>query len=170
MTLVVGKDMATGGFSKSFIDVDAQEMSRGESFVCAGGVGLRKKERRGGRGRWDKEICGGGEWLCKRFKWLNLGFNYFKILASWTILDCSIDDDNFNYFGDYVGDSWTILGYCLFFFFWVNRWVNACVIWIMIGLLMVVLSFKKKKKTFMNHFRAYYFFFYNFCFRCFPRC
>lgn len=34
MTLVVGKDMATGGFSKSFIDVDAQEMSRGESIVC----------------------------------------------------------------------------------------------------------------------------------------
>ena len=51
MTVVVGKDMATGGFSKSFIDVDAQEMSRGESFVCEGGVGLRKKERRGGRGR-----------------------------------------------------------------------------------------------------------------------
>lgn len=28
MTLVVGKDMATGGFSKSFIDVEAQEMRR----------------------------------------------------------------------------------------------------------------------------------------------
>ena len=170
MTLVVGKDMATGGFSKSFIDVEAQEMSRGESFVCEGGVGLRKKERRGGRGRWDKEICGGGEWLCKRFKWLNLGFNYFKILASWTILDCSIDDDNFNYFGDYVGDSWTILGYCLFFFF---GWPDGLMpVWF--GLWLVCLwscyHLKIKKNTFMNHFRAYYFFFYNFCFRCFPRC
>lgn len=70
-----------------------------------------------GRGSWDKEICGGESGYVNGFKLLSLGFNHFKILVSWTILDCSIDDDNFNYFGDYVGDSWTILGYCLFFFF-----------------------------------------------------
>lgn len=46
--------MATGGFSKSFVDVDAQEMSRGESIVCEGASRIkkeRKKEEGGGGGR-----------------------------------------------------------------------------------------------------------------------
>lgn len=40
--------MATGGFSKSFVDVDAQEMSRGESIVCEGASRIKKERKKGG--------------------------------------------------------------------------------------------------------------------------